>query len=239
MKFISLIALSLILTSCWTVSFNQPQPKDGQRLKEIPEELQGKWIKNNGASLMIDATGIGTMNIIVEVDSLNNNIVDTSYNYYRLSDSIRIYRGGKYYVYNELRGDGAWGFAVTKVDFKGNIYNYYCDDVKFYRRLKGLKVDSVSYILKVDSVFNMEEDHLHDIDELIISDTIVYNPTVKELSKIDNYEIQWIFFNGQIRVKDLHKITVRKNLISIYKVDGTIEVKRLLYNSEEGSSAKE
>ena len=230
MKFISLIALSLILTSCWTVSFNQPQPKDGQRLKEIPEELQGKWIKNNGDSLMIDATGIGTMNIIVEVDSLNNNIVDTSYNYDRLSDSIRIYRGGKYYVYNELRGDGAWGFAVTKVDFKGNIYNYYCDDVKFYRRLKGLKVDSVSYTV---------QHHLHDIDELITLDTIVYNPTVKELSKIDNDEIQWIFFNGQIRVKDLQKIAARQNLKSIYKVDGTIEEKKQESDSEEGNSAKE
>ena len=227
MKFILLIALSLILTSCFTVSFNQPQPKDGQRLKEIPEKLQGKWIFDSGDSLMIDATGIRTSTH--NLDSLNN-IVDRSYKYTSLSDSIRIYEGGKYYVYNERYNDGSWLVAVTKVDFKGNIYIYYCDDVKFYSRLKGLKVDSVSYTV---------QHHLHDIDELITLDTIVYNPTVKELSKIDNDEIQWIFFNGQIRVKDLQKIAARQNLKSIYKVDGTIEEKKQESDSEEGNSAKE
>lgn len=227
MKFILPIALSLILTSCLTVSFNQPQPKDGQRLKEFPEKLQGKWKMDDGDFIMIDATGIGTSNLIV--DSLNN-IIDTSYRYTSLSDSLRIYEGGKYYVYNEQSSNGSWTFAVTKVDFKGNIYNYLCDDFKFYSSLKGLKVDSASY---------MVQHYLHEIDELITLDTTVYNPSVKELSKINNDEIEWIYFNGQIRIRDLKKITVRKNLISIYKVDGTIEIEEQESDLEEGNSTED
>ena len=39
MKFIVILTLFSLLASCGPVRFNQPQPKNGIRLSEFPEEL--------------------------------------------------------------------------------------------------------------------------------------------------------------------------------------------------------
>lgn len=211
MKLLIAISFLITLTSCLTVSFNQPQPKDGKRLQEFPEELQGTWKMKDGDFLTIDDAKI-TLSKMIN-DSLNN-VIDTSYNYTNLSDTIRMYRGGNFYVYNVQSSNGSWLFALAKVDSKGNIYNYLCDDFMFYAKLKGLKADSASYQV---------QHYIHETDELNTLDTTIYHPSVKVLSKIANDDIRWVYFDGQIRISDLRKIAIRKNLISIYKVDGTVE----------------
>lgn len=211
MKLLIAFFLFISLSSCLTVSFNQPQPKDGDRLQVFPEELRGTWTENDGDFFTIDAGGIGSSTLIY--DSLEN-LIDTTYKYNALSDSLRMYQGGRYFIYNEQASDGTWIFAVTKVDAKGNIYNYICDDFKFYLNLNGLKADSASYHVQY---------YLDDIDEFRDFDTTIYNPSEKELSEIEVDDLQRVYFNGQIRIKDLRKIAIRKNLISIYWADGTAE----------------
>lgn len=211
MKVLFAISLFITLTSCLTVSFNQPQPKDGNRLQEFPEELRGTWTKDDGDFFTIKASGIQSSNLIY--DSLEN-LIDTSYRYTALSDSLQLYQGGKYYVYNMQDSEDMWNFAVVNVDVKGNIYTYLCDDAKFYSELKGIKVDSLSY---------SGQYYLEDSDEFLDFDTTIYYPSAKEISKMDYADLRNVYFNGQIRIKDLRKIAVRKNLMSIYRVDGTVE----------------
>lgn len=211
MKVLIAISLFITLTSCLTVSFNQPQPKDGNRLQEFPEELRGTWTKDDGDFFTINAAGIQSSNLIY--DSLEN-LIDTSYKYTALSDSLQLHQGGKYYVYNMQDSEDMWNFAVVNVDVKGNIYTYLCDDAKFYSELKGIKVDSLSY---------SGQHYLEGTDEFLDFDTTIHNPSAKEISKMDYADLRNVYFNGQIRIRDLRKIAVRKNLISIYRSDGTVE----------------
>ena len=135
--------------------------------------------------------------------------------YVSLSDSIRLYRGGKYYVYNELSSRGFWTFVVSKVDNAGNIYNYRCDDVKFFTKLNELSVDSAKYNVPL---------YDPELDEVFQLDKTLYNPTNKELFKIDSDALTAVYFNGQIQIKDLRKIAIRKNLVEIYWADGRHEM---------------
>ena len=52
-RVIYLLAFIFLLSSCDTVLFLEPQPKKVKPLKEIPVELQGLYLDNNGDSLYI------------------------------------------------------------------------------------------------------------------------------------------------------------------------------------------
>jgi hypothetical protein len=213
MKFPIFPVLLLAFASCGTVRFNQPQPKDGIRLTEFPEEVRGTWAHADGDFFTIDSAGITYSRVYL--DSARN-YEGGAERYVALSDSIRLYRGGKYYVYNELSSRGFWTFVVSKVDNGGNIYNYRSDDVKFFTKLNELSVDSAKYnVPRYDPELN----------EVFQLDKTLYNPTKKELFKIDSDALTAVYFNGQISIKDLRKIAIRKNLVEIYWADGRHEGK--------------
>ncbi len=77
--------LSVIITSCSSVSFLETQPNGGTLLNEIPKELHGNWsIERDSISISKDAFDIK--------GSYEGHIT--------LNDTSRLYKANNYYVFN-------------------------------------------------------------------------------------------------------------------------------------------
>ena len=228
MKHLIFIGLLFGAVSCSTVHFMEVQPMNGERLHELPEELQGTWYGDDSVSY-IRHYPTYSEDFSVHRDSLGN-IVDTTIRYTYLSDSLRLYKGGDYYVYNDRFTNGTWRIMVVKTRKNGDIDHYYIDDPIFYSKLKGLNIDSAETIAYL---------YIEEIDDIAGVDTVLVNPTIKQLESDEFSNVQNAYIGGQIRIKDLKKIAKRKYLFYTYKADGTIYAPEPDIEQVEGPSEAE
>jgi hypothetical protein len=185
--------LSVIITSCSSVSFLEPQPIGGTLLNEIPKELHGNWsverdsiaINKNGFD--INGQSIGPAHII-------------------LIDTFRLYKANNYYVFNFSKKDKEkWEIILLKKLKNGDINIYETRDYRLFANDKNLKIESINY-----STFGNENN----------LDTTV-NQINQDLHKKSDY--QTAIFSGRMNIKTLDKITKNnKNIIFTLKKNGTI-----------------
>lgn len=69
---LTLLALfTVLMASCVTISFDQPQPQRSQILENFPIEMIGAWIGDEGDSLVFSKTEFSTSEINASLDGMN------------------------------------------------------------------------------------------------------------------------------------------------------------------------
>jgi hypothetical protein len=128
-----LIFVSVIISSCSSVSFMETQPNGGTLLNEIPKELQGNWSVEK-ASISIDKNGFD----INSQEIKNAHII--------LNDTFRLYKANNYYVFNFSNKDKEkWEIILLKKLKNGDINIYETRDYRLFAKDKNLKIESVYY----------------------------------------------------------------------------------------------
>lgn len=183
-----------VFASCTSVHFEVPQPKGGERLKEIPKELQGTWI-HNFDTCYVFAKGYTDVNSTL--DSLGK-VVKVKRGTMLLSDSVILNKAGKYYVVNFLSDDGN-GYQVVILERKdnGEIQWYYPATPPFFGSGNGLVVKKVVRSKKQKTFTN------------------------KSLQKVEGEHIDKVFYSGQFGIDDIKKVLILQNTVRVLKTDGT------------------
>lgn len=194
MRKLILLLIIIVFASCTGVYFEVPQPKGGERLKEIPKELQGVWAKNYDTCYVF-ATGY--TDVHSTLDS-NGKVSGVNRNTMLLSDSLILNKAGKYYVANSLADDGN-GYQVVVLEKKenGEIHWYYPASPPFFGSSKTLIVKKVERSKKQKKFIN------------------------KSLLDVKGEHIDKVFYSGQFTIDDIKKVTIKENTIRILKPDGT------------------
>lgn len=194
---LAVIGISSTLVSCSHVYFNEPQPKGGKRLKEIPAELCGVWM-NEEKRYSIVASGFYESNIFMDTISME---MDTAVFWNPLSDTTRLYRAKDLFVYhNKRNGNPYWEISVLEVQKNGDVNLYYTDDPELFRYEKGLKLIEVSV--------NM-------------NDTTLVMTEIPPLN--DSTSVNYVVFDGQMKLKSLRKMVATPYLKYRFHKDGTLE----------------
>jgi hypothetical protein len=195
--FISISILLLLLASCSSIYFQEVQPKGGDNLTEMPEELFGIW-QGDSEGWKIDKNGF--TNIDYKTDTLDN-IIDTVYTITPLSDSTRIYRTKDFYVLNLRDNSQYWEIVVIRSINKGDIYFYYISDPEIFIKIKGIKLERANYYID---------------GELRTVKTV--NPDAKTSLKFDS-----AVFSGQMKSESFRK-ALKSITPTIFGKDGKIYV---------------
>jgi hypothetical protein len=125
--------LSVIITSCSSVSFLEPQPIGGTLLNEIPKELHGNWSVERD-SIAINKNGFD----INSPEIKNAHII--------LSDTFRLYKANNYYVFNFSETNKEyWQIILIKKLKNGDINIYETRDYRLFANDKNLKIESIHY----------------------------------------------------------------------------------------------
>jgi len=212
MKFFLFILIVFSIASCNTVHFNEPQPKNGTRLYSFPEALQGSWTDNSGESMTITASQIISENF--QHDSLGN-IIDTSYKYESLSDTIQLYEKDGFFVFNEQYADGSFRIMIAHPKKNGDIGYYFCDEPQVYNKMRGLKIDSADLYMV---------EYVSEIDDFIEYDTLLVAPQQKELYSDNVQQVSSVYYSGQVSIRQFKKICREEFIYFILKSDGTVYV---------------
>ena len=192
----SVILLALIfafLSSCTNVYFDQPQPKNGENLNFVPNELQGKWVDKLD-TIYITKNGFEEVN--VKTDSLDN-IISVKKEKFFLSDSLVLNKAGKYYVINLLEKEN-WQVIILDKQNNGDIVWYYPSKPPFFGEGRDLKVKKV--IGKINGVETID----------------------KSLTNKDKGSSITVYYKGQFRINDIKKVILEENQLWIFKSDGSI-----------------
>ena len=192
----------LFFSSCVSVHFDQPQPKNGVEQNTIPEEMQGRWASST-------STIIISQNCMIAIDLEKNesgDLVEKDTTLMCLSDSINIQKANEYFIVNLLDRNGNWGICAVDILPDGTINCYYPTSSPFFGRGSGLKVQKVTYTYKKETGKRKE------------------TPFFKKCLKPndDIWEINEVHYTGQFRIKDIKKIIIPENLFWTLKPDGTI-----------------
>lgn len=190
---IILTLLTAFLSSCTNVFFDQPQPKNGKKLKFVPTELQGTWIEQLD-TIYITKNGLEEVN--VKMDSLDN-IASIEREKFYLSDTLVLTKAGKYYVVNLFEKNN-WQVIILDKQSNGDVIWYYPSEPPFFGEGQGLKVKKVT----------------GKINGIKTTDTSLTN---KDKGK----EIT-VYYEGQFRIKDIKKVLLKENQLWIFKSDGSI-----------------
>jgi len=134
--FLLVVCILLSFTSCSTIYFDVPQPKNAKNLKVIPELLQGTW-KSDSHSLLINDTSFCFKKI--KNDTLVSEI------YYILSDSMNIRMAKELFVANVKQNDW-WQLFILKIMEDDKIYFYYpsLDQIKKIKKIEFVKTSKES-----------------------------------------------------------------------------------------------
>ena len=98
------LLIAIIITSCTTVYFDRPQPKDGIVMTEFPEEVQGTWnLMEQLGSLKIELSATSMTMTEYEKDSITNQNVIKKSTEVLLGDSIILKDCKSFYVMNLKR----------------------------------------------------------------------------------------------------------------------------------------
>ena len=195
-RFFWFILPLLLLFSCITIHFTEPQPYGGERLEEIPAELCGTW-RDKDDQFSIDPKGMTEIKVNKNeesgtIDSIATRVV--------LSDTFRIYRSGKLYVVNYRESNYPWEIAVAQKMSNGDINIYQTTDAELLAKDKNLRLLEAHFILDG-------------------KDTIVriVNPDFE-----GNREFKKATFEGQMKHITLKKIAKKTSLQFTLSHDGKI-----------------
>jgi hypothetical protein len=212
MKFLIFPLVLLLVVSCTSVEFSQPQPVGGERLTTMPAELLGTWHAPTGESLIFKDNYVQAQDF--KKDSLGT-VVDTTYEYTYLADSTFLLKADKYFVFNELTESGTYRIMVAQQEKKDAIGFYLCLDAPFYGKIKSVQLDSADVQIQY---------YDEDLGEEVYYDSLLIQPSSKDLmdSRVSLISTLWI--GGQLRTKDLKKICREEYLYFRLMPDGTIQL---------------
>ena len=204
MKFYSLLSLFtlLFLSSCTSVYFDRPQPKGGQRLSSVPEELQGTWIDKYDTVYMRSQE---LLRVSTELDSMDN-IVDVAYYSNVLSDSVRLYKAGNHYVANIQDPEKGWEILVIEREADGDIFWYYPLEAPFLKQTLGLRIKKVERSKSIETA----------------DSTYTEKFTNKSIKVVEGENIDAIFYKGQFKIKHIPSIIRPGNVYWQWNANGTI-----------------
>ena len=197
MKKINFIIIGslIILNSCVSVYFDMPQPKGAVRINTVPQELQGKWNDKTDTCMI---TNGGMLQISLTRDS-SGNIISSKRIPTSLSDSLMLFKAGKYYVVNTLNKEGkGYEVIVIEVQSNGDIGWYNAIKSPFFGTGTGYEVTKVVRTKNGKEIIN------------------------KSLKNVPGENITEVYYKGQMSITDLSKIVLPKNQFSILKKDGTM-----------------
>ncbi len=196
----------LLLSSCFSLYFDQPQPKGGIQLLSVPEDLQGFWVKDSSVDLDTDT-------VYIDATGQYSFVFDSLAKVYRkegyfLSDSMLLFKAGDYYVAN-LSKDGIW-WEVEIIELKenGDICLYYPKTAPYFGRGRGLKV------LKIVQEYDPIPLKDHPIGR---ERRVVFR---RSLGMKNVYSREAVYYEGQFRIKDIEKVVIQENLAERYTFDG-------------------
>jgi len=192
----------LFFSSCLSVYFDQPQPKNGVEQNTIPEEMQGRWESST-------STIIISKNCMIAIDLEENDsgdLIAKDTTLMCLSDSINIQKANEYFIVNLLDRNGNWGICAADILSDGTINWYYPATTPFFGKRGGLKVRKVTYTYKKETGKRKT------------------SPLFKKCLKPnkENWEINEVYYTGQFKIKNIDKIIIPENLFWSLKPDGTI-----------------
>ena len=161
----------VILTSCSTVEFEEPLPKDTKPLKSFPKHLLGKYIDSeNKDTLIISKQGFdygGKNNFF----SLNGEL---------LVNNTVLKKFGDYYVLSKKgKNDNSWGIIPFKaVDNKIQVYYLLLDiDTKDKVKAAEYKEEKLARLQAITEVKTIT-DSKNNVENYLI------NPTNEQLKKM-------------------------------------------------------
>lgn len=190
------ILLTLILQSCVSIYFQEPQPKNGKLLSEIPEELRGEWLINEEGVKIDDSN---YRNIQFRRDTLNA-VYDVDTTLIKLCDTNRLYKIKQFYVFNYRANGSPWEIIVIEVNLKGDISFYETRETTLFEKDKKLEFIEANY--NIDG---------NDSTVYVLSDGIEGSSRFNSAT-----------FSGQMLYKTVKKIARKKNLIIRLNKDGTV-----------------
>ncbi|MFT5861001.1 MAG: hypothetical protein ACI865_003119 [Flavobacteriaceae bacterium] len=200
-----LILVSFSHISCVHVYFKEPQTLEGVQLSEIPNELQGVWLEveddendNHQNGISFDAKGLDDLRIN-KFEQTGN--VDTLHRRTNLSDSLRLYKSGKFYLVNSRENSEYWEVTVLRIRH-GDIFIYDCRDPDIYLKDQNLTLEEVGY-----SQLASEED-------------LIVKTMIEETS--DTLKFQHALYSGQMSSKTVRRIAKKRNLQLIMREDGSV-----------------
>ncbi len=190
-----LISILTFLTSCVGVYFDMPQPKGGVRVNSVPQELQGTWIDTD--TIMISNEGM------VQTSSTKDStgkIISSQRIPTFLSDSVMMFKAGKYYIVNTLNKNGkGYELMVIEKQTNGDIYWYNAVKSPFFGTGNGYEVTKVVRNKNGKEIIN------------------------KSIKNVPGENITEVYYKGQMSISDISKIVQPKNKFSVMKKDGTFK----------------
>ena len=186
------LIIGSLLSSCVSVYFDQPQPKGGELLTNFPKEFQGKWLGDDD-TIYINSNCVKVYEYITDSVTM---LKETKLTQFCLSDSIQLYKAGDYYVANLKNKEQGWEIYVFEFQKNGDLYSYYPSTSPFMGKGHGLKVE------KVIST---------PIDASISEGSAGNEIVSKSIQPKDNETINTVYYKGQFRIKDIHKIIKEEN----------------------------
>ncbi len=193
-NFIFVSVLSL-LTSCTGVYFEMPQPKGAVRINSVPEELHGKWIDKMDTCII---SSEGMLETSTTRDSAGK-IISIQKIPTLLSDSVMMFKAGKYYVVNILNNKGkGYEVVVIEKEINGDICWYYPLNSPFFGTGRDYEITKVIRSNNGKEIIN------------------------KSIKNVQGENIIEVYYKGQMSIGDISKVVQPKNKFSIMKKDGTI-----------------
>ncbi|MCB9361579.1 MAG: hypothetical protein H6587_11115 [Flavobacteriales bacterium] len=161
-KFFSCISISLLLFSCTSVVFTNPQPTWVKNSTHFPEEIYGTYYTNENDTFEIGANFYKVL--ASNYNSLfNNNIINEFY----LSDSLLLKQLGKKYFLNAKENDN-WTISLLNIKKNQSI------SIEYISGKREELVKNLNFI--------SNKTYLKDENEKI--ETIILNPTKKEFKQL-------------------------------------------------------
>ena len=200
-----LLLVGVVFTSCTTVYFDRPQPKDGIVMTEFPEEVQGTWnLMEQLGSLKIELSATSMTMTEFEKDSITNQNVIKKSTEVLLGDSIILKDCKSFYVMNLKENDKQYQVVTLVSNDQNDLLVYSPKSLPFWKNSCKLKLDSV--IVSEGGFMGGGEEHVQ-----------------KNFKIAEGENINTIFYSGFLKSKHLKKMHREDNLLMILKRDGTIE----------------
>ena len=200
-----LLLIATVFTSCTTVYFDRPQPKDGMVMTEFPEEIQGTWnLMEQLGSLKIVLSASSMTMTEYEKDSITNENVVKKSTEVLLGDSIVLKDCKSFYAMNLKENDKQFQVVTLVTNDQNDLLVYSPKSLPFWKNSCRLKLDSV--IVSEGGFMGGGEER-----------------TQKNFEIAEGENISTIFYSGWLKSKHLKKIHREDNLLLILRRDGTIE----------------
>jgi len=199
------LLIAIIITSCTTVYFDRPQPKDGIVIEEFPEEIQGTWnLMEQLGSLKIELSATSMTMTEYEKDSITNQNVIKKSTEVLLGDSIILKDCKSFYAMNLKENDKQYQVVTLVTNDQNDLLVYSPKSLPFWKNSCRLKLDSV--VVSEGGFMGGGEER-----------------TQKNFEIAEGENINTIFYSGWLKSKHLKKIHREEDLLMILKRDGTIE----------------